>query len=183
MKKLLIVAIVGVLVILIFMLSRDKSLAPTSQQQPVLQQSQPAQTKSQPVATEQPTAQQAQPAPEPVAKQSNDKKTMELEIKTTQEGSGAAVKAGDTVGVLYTGKLQDGTVFDASVKHGNQPFEFTVGAGMVIKGWDQGLLGAKVGEKRTLTIPGDLAYGPNGIPGTIPPNATLIFDIEVLSIK
>lgn len=115
--------------------------------------------------------------------QTNQQKTMGLEIKTTQEGIGAVVKTGDTVSVLYTGKLMDGTVFDASIKHGNQPFEFTVGAGMVIKGWDQGLLGAKVGEKRTLTIPGDLAYGPGGIPGTIPPNATLIFDIEVLAIK
>ena len=109
---------------------------------------------------------------------------MGLDIKTTHEGTGTqAVKAGDTVDVLYTGKLQDGTIFDASANHGNQPFEFTVGAGQVIKGWDQGLLGMKVGEKRTLTIPGDLAYGANGIPGTIPPNATLIFDIEVLSIK
>src|SRR6266567_3300893 len=108
---------------------------------------------------------------------------MGLDIKTTQEGTGAAVKAGDTVSVLYTGKLMDGTVFDASSKHGNQPFDFQVGAGMVIKGWDQGLVGAKVGEKRTLTIPSDLAYGPQGIPGTIPGGATLIFDVEVLAIK
>jgi FKBP-type peptidyl-prolyl cis-trans isomerase len=108
---------------------------------------------------------------------------MGLDIKTTQQGTGAAVKAGDTVDVKYTGKLTDGTVFDSTDKHGGQPFSFTVGGGQVIKGWDQGLLGMKVGEKRTLTIPGDLAYGPQGIPGVIPPNATLIFDIELVSIK
>lgn len=113
----------------------------------------------------------------------NQQKSMELQIQTTQEGTGEAVKAGDKVSVLYTGKLEDGTVFDASSKHGNQPFEFTVGAGMVIKGWDQGLLGAKVGEKRSLTIPSDLAYGPQGIPGVIPGGATLVFEVEVLAIK
>ena len=126
----------------------------------------------------------AQAQAQPADNSTNNATTMGLQIKTTTPGTGTAVvKAGDTVSVLYTGKLQDGTVFDASSKHGNQPFDFTVGQGMVIKGWDQGLLGAKVGEKRTLTIPGDLAYGPQGIPGTIPPNATLIFDVEVLSIK
>lgn len=135
------------------------------------------------------TASQAQVQPQQQAQtqqtnnSTNNQKTMGLQIKTTKEGTGAAVKTGDTVSVLYTGKLEDGTVFDASSKHGNQPFDFQVGAGMVIKGWDQGLVGAKVGEERTLTIPGDLAYGPQGIPGVIPANATLIFDVQVLAIK
>ena len=135
-------------------------------------------------ATSTEPAQTSQPA-EPTDNSTNSTPTpMALDIKTTQPGTGdAVVKAGSDVTVLYTGMLQDGTVFDASSKHGNQPFDFTVGQGMVIKGWDQGLLGAKVGEKRTLTIPGDLAYGAQGIPGTIPPNATLIFDVQVVSIK
>lgn len=112
------------------------------------------------------------------------KKIMELEIKTTQPGTGdREVKAGDTVSVQYTGKLTDGTVFDSTSKRNNEPFAFTVGAGQVIKGWDQGLLGAKVGEKRTLTIPSDMGYGAAGAGGVIPPNATLVFDIEVVSIK
>jgi FKBP-type peptidyl-prolyl cis-trans isomerase len=116
--------------------------------------------------------------------QTNENKPMQLEIKTTQEGTGdRVVKAGDTVSVQYTGKLEDGTKFDSSYDHGGQPFSFTVGAGQVIKGWDEGLLGAKVGEKRTLTIPSDLGYGANGAGAAIPPNATLIFDIEIVSIK
>jgi FKBP-type peptidyl-prolyl cis-trans isomerase len=116
--------------------------------------------------------------------QTNENKPMQLEIKTTQEGTGdRVVKAGDTVSVQYTGKLEDGTKFDSSYDHGGQPFSFTVGAGQVIKGWDEGLLGAKVGEKRTLTIPSDLGYGANGAGAAIPPNATLIFDVEVVSIK
>lgn len=108
---------------------------------------------------------------------------MGLEIKTTEEGMGErAVKSGDTIKVHYTGKLVDGTVFDSSVSRG-VPFEFQVGAGMVIQGWEQGFLGAKVGEKRTLTIPSELGYGSRGAGGVIPPNATLIFDVEVVGIK
>jgi FKBP-type peptidyl-prolyl cis-trans isomerase len=99
-----------------------------------------------------------------------------------QEGAGEGVRGMQTVSVDYRGMLTDGKVFDESYKRGQQ-FSFTVGAGMVIKGWDEGLLGMKVGEKRRLTIPGDLAYGPNGIPGVIPANATLVFDIELHSIK
>ncbi len=114
----------------------------------------------------------------------SNNKNMQLEIKTTQEGTGdRVVKAGDKISVLYTGKLEDGSVFDASSLHGGTPFDFTVGQGMVIKGWDQGLLGAKVGEKRTLTIPGDLGYGAQGYPPKIPANATLIFDVELVSFK
>lgn len=114
----------------------------------------------------------------------SNNKVMELQIKTTQEGTGdRVVKNGDTISVLYTGKLMDGTVFDASSKNGGTPFGFTVGKGNVIKGWDQGLLGAKVGEKRTLTIPSELGYGKQGYPPKIPGNATLIFEVELVSIK
>ncbi len=103
-----------------------------------------------------------------------------VKIEDTQPGTGAAAKDGDQITVNYTGKLQDGTVFDSSV--GKTPFQFTLGAGQVIPGWDQGLLGMKVGGKRTLTIPPSLAYGEQGAGGVIPPNATLIFDVELISI-
>ena len=96
-------------------------------------------------------------------------------------GTGAEVKNGDTVSVHYVGTLQDGTEFDNSNKRG-APFEFTVGGGQVIKGWEEGLVGMKVGGQRILVIPPDKAYGENGI-GPIPPNATLVFAIELLEIK
>ncbi len=105
----------------------------------------------------------------------------------TANAQGAdAVKSGDTVSVNYTGKLQDGTVFDSNVDPKFQhvePFTFTVGAGQVIPGWDKGIVGMKVGEKKTLTIPPADAYGASGIPGVIPANATLIFDVEVTGIN
>jgi FKBP-type peptidyl-prolyl cis-trans isomerase len=97
-------------------------------------------------------------------------------------GTGAEAKKGDTVSVLYTGTLTDGTVFDASSKHNNQPFSFTLGAGQVIEGWDIGVVGMKVGGKRELTIPPELGYGARGAGNTIPPNATLHFSIELLSV-
>ena len=87
---------------------------------------------------------------------------------------------GKTLSVNYTGKLENGTVFDTSV--GKQPFEFMLGAGQVIPGWDQGLRGMKVGGKRTLTIPPSLAYGEHAV-GDIPANSTLIFEVELLDVK
>ena len=92
------------------------------------------------------------------------------------------MKSGDTVTVHYVGTLTDGSEFDSSRKHG-QPFTFEVGKGRVIKGWDQGLVGMKVGGRRKLTIPSDLAYGDRGMSTVIPPKSTLLFDIELLSIK
>ncbi len=105
-----------------------------------------------------------------------------LGIKDVTVGTGRAVKAGDKVKVHYVGTLPDGTEFDQSKKHG-APFSFEVGTGRVIKGWDQGLVGMKVGGKRKLTIPPDLAYGDRGVPGAIPPKSTLLFDIELLAIE
>ncbi|KAK4222985.1 hypothetical protein QBC38DRAFT_488654 [Podospora fimiseda] len=105
-----------------------------------------------------------------------------LQVEVTQEGSGVETKRGDTIDVHYTGTLTDGKKFDSS-RDRNSPLTFTVGSGQVIKGWDEGLLGMKVGEKRILTIAPALGYGARGVGGVIPPNATLIFDTELVAIK
>lgn len=113
----------------------------------------------------------------------NNNKPMELGIKTIKEGTGdRVVKSGDTISVHYTGKLEDGTKFDSSIDRGT-PFTFSIGQGQVIQGWEQGLLGMKVGKKRVLTIPSELGYGARGAGNAIPPDATLIFDVELMSIK
>jgi FKBP-type peptidyl-prolyl cis-trans isomerase len=96
-------------------------------------------------------------------------------------GKGAEAKTGDKVSVHYVGTLPDGKEFDSSRKRG-QPFVFTLGQGRVIRGWDQGVVGMKVGGKRKLVIPPALAYGPNGMPPAIPPNATLNFEVELMEI-
>jgi FKBP-type peptidyl-prolyl cis-trans isomerase len=95
-------------------------------------------------------------------------------------------KTGDTVSMNYTGRLENGVVFDSNVDpkfNHVEPFVFTLGAGQVIAGWDKGIIGMKIGEKKTLTLPPQDAYGANGIPGVIPPNSTLIFDVELIGIK
>ncbi len=108
-------------------------------------------------------------------------KLQDMIIEDVVIGTGAEVKAGDTVSVHYIGTLQDGYEFDNSNKRG-EPFEFVVGAGRVIKGWDEGLLGMKVGGQRILVIPPEMAYGKDGI-GPIPGNATLVFAINLLEVK
>jgi FKBP-type peptidyl-prolyl cis-trans isomerase len=108
-----------------------------------------------------------------------------VKITVLKEGTGAVAADGDTVSMNYTGKFENGTAFDSNVdpkfQH-VQPFVFTIGAGQVIKGWDSGIAGMKVGEKRNLTIQPDYAYGERG-QGSIPPNTTLTFDVELLGIK
>jgi peptidylprolyl isomerase len=104
-----------------------------------------------------------------------------LQYRDVVVGKGAQPKEGDTVVVNYTGRFTNGKIFDTSV--GKRPFEFKLGRGEVIKGWDEGVASMHVGGKRKLVIPPDLAYGAGGYPGVIPPNSTLTFDVELLNIK
>ena len=104
-----------------------------------------------------------------------------VKIEVLKEGTGEASKVGDTLTVDYTGTLENGTQFDSSI--GRAPFSFTLGENRVIQGWEQGMLNMKVGEKRRLTIPSSLGYGASGAGGVIPPNATLIFEVELLKIN
>ncbi len=105
-----------------------------------------------------------------------------LEYIEVEVGTGAQAVAGKTVAVHYTGKFQDGKVFDSSVSRG-EPIEFQLGRGNVIQGWDEGIALMKVGGKAQLIIPPALAYGERGAGGVIPPNATLVFDVELVSVK
>jgi len=105
-----------------------------------------------------------------------------MRIEKLASGNGAAAKNGDTVTVHYTGWLTDGTKFDSSVDR-DDPFAFVLGNGQVIRGWDEGVAAMRVGDKARLTIPPELAYGESGYPDLIPPNATLIFEVELLSIS
>jgi FKBP-type peptidyl-prolyl cis-trans isomerase len=106
----------------------------------------------------------------------------QMGMVTLTAGKGDVAKAGDRVSVHYVGTLSDGSKFDSS-RDRNQPFQFVLGQGQVIKGWDQGVAGMKVGEKRKLTIPPAMAYGPMGRPPKIPPNSTLVFEVELLAIN
>ena len=105
-----------------------------------------------------------------------------LKYYDIKAGTGETATSGKTVRVHYTGWLTNGKKFDSSVDR-NQPFEFGLGRGMVIKGWDEGVAGMKIGGKRQLHIPPELGYGARGAGGVIPPNATLIFDVELLGVK
>ena len=129
---------------------------------------------------ETPAAEAPAPTQAPPGPKSED--VTELKIEDIKKGTGAEAKAGDTVTVHYTGWLTDGTKFDSSLDSG-QPFSFPLGAGRVISGWDEGVVGMKVGGKRRLTIPPAMAYGEQGSPPVIPPNATLVFDVELLGVE
>lgn len=119
----------------------------------------------------------AKPSTEVVSTTASGLKIIELQI-----GNGAEAKAGQKVSVHYSGFLEDGQKFDSSLDRG-QPFDFKLGAGQVIKGWDEGVAGMKVGGKRRLIIPSKLGYGERGAGGAIPPNATLVFEVELLGVQ
>ena len=135
-------------------------------------------------------AQEPKPTPAPGAEKTSESKMTKtpsgLEYQDIKVGDGASPQKGQTVSVHYTGWLWEngakGKKFDSSIDRG-QPITFPVGTGRVIKGWDEGLMTMKVGGKRILVIPPDLAYGPSGRPPVIPPNSTLMFEVELLEIK
>lgn len=106
----------------------------------------------------------------------------QLSIENIRPGTGTEAVAGKTVSVHYVGTLTDGSKFDSS-RDRSEAFKFKLGAGQVIKGWDQGVAGMKVGEVRKLTIPHELAYGERGYPPVIPPRATLVFEVELLDVR
>ena len=171
---------VGALVILAAGCSQSE--APKQDQQPAAAATPQAATATAPATN---ATQPAAPAPGPsssVATPRPSAPSGELQIEDKTVGTGDEAVAGKNVTVHYTGWLTDGTKFDSSKDHG-QPFTFQLGAGQVIKGWDQGVLGMKVGGTRKLTIPPSLGYGANGAGGTIPPNATLVFEVELLGVN
>ena len=121
------------------------------------------------------------PEPEPVKVERKSPVVAEFKKDDVVVGTGKEAKTGDKVKVHYTGTLANGTQFDSS--KGKDPFGFTLGKGEVIKGWDDGVVGMKIGGKRKLTIPYALGYGEKGNPPTIPPKATLLFDVELLEVE
>lgn len=136
-------------------------------------------TESPPPPAPEKTAEKPKPAaPAPTA--SSDAKLVTEDLVV---GTGETAEAGDNLSMKYTGTLLDGTEFDSTAKHGDQPFKFQLGAGRVIRGWDQGIVGMKVGGKRKLTIPPDLGYGSRGAGAQIPPNSTLVFVVELIGVE
>lgn len=131
--------------------------------------------------TEQPAATDAAQTTAAPATAQTSASDIKVEIVDSVVGKGAEAVNGKSITVHYTGTLKDGTKFDSSVDR-KEPFTFSLGAGQVIKGWEQGIVGMKVGGKRKLTIPSELAYGANAV-GAIPANSTLIFDVELLEVK
>ena len=162
-------------VVLLALSSIGRSAPPATNPTPLPPALPNTQTQPQPQA-------QAPAAQQPSANTDMTTTASGLQFSDSVVGTGAQPQAGQTVIVHYTGYLDNGTVFDSSVKS-NQPLEFVLGTGSVIRGWDEGIASMKVGGKRKLVIPPQLAYGDRGSSGVIPPNARLTFDVELLGIK
>lgn len=160
----------------------QQSQAPTPPEEEVVAVQTEEEIETSPEGEENSATESTSEAPAESTSEAVEEATTLQEIDLT-EGTGKEAKSGDTVSVHYKGTLTDGTQFDASYDRG-QPFTFNLGAGQVIQGWDEGVVGMKEGGKRKLIIPGDLAYGPNPPPGApIPPNATLVFEVELLDVN
>jgi peptidylprolyl isomerase len=164
--------------------SAADKFAETAEQQAKTQASTPAETTTAPTATKvTPSSGERDLATKPKIPKADGAAPKTLKVEDLIEGKGAAAKSGDKVSVRYVGVLYNNNKeFDSSWKRGKAPFEVTLGQGQVIQGWDQGLIGMKVGGRRRLTIPPDLAYGAQGQPPTIPANSTLVFDVDLTKI-
>jgi len=164
--------------------SAADQFAKTAEQQAKTQANTPAETTPAPTATKvTPSAGERDIATKPKIPKASGAAPKTLKVEDLIEGKGPAAKAGDKVAVRYVGVLfNNNKEFDSSWKRGKAPFELTLGQGQVIQGWDQGLVGMKVGGRRRLTIPPDLAYGAQGQPPTIPANSTLVFDVDLTKI-
>jgi peptidylprolyl isomerase len=158
--------------------------AQTAEQQAKTQTAAPDTTTTAPTATKvAPSSGEKDIATKPKIPKQTGKAPTSLKVEDLIEGTGPAAKAGDKISVRYVGVLYDNNKeFDSSWKRGKAPFQLTLGQGQVIPGWDHGLLGMKVGGRRRLTIPPDLAYGAQGQPPTIPANSTLVFDVDLTKI-
>ena len=164
--------------------SAADKFAETAAKQAKTQASTPAETTPAPTATKvTPSSGEADIAKKPKIPKASGAAPKALKVEDLIEGKGAAAKSGDKISVRYVGNLYDtNKEFDSSWKRGKAPFELTLGQGQVIQGWDQGLIGMKVGGRRRLTIPPDLAYGAQGQPPTIPANSTLVFDVDLTKV-
>jgi len=164
--------------------SEADKFARTAEQQAKTQASAPAQTTPTVAPTKAtPSAGERDIATKPTIPKATGAAPTTLKVEDLIEGKGAAAKAGDKIGVRYVGVLyKNNKEFDSSWKRGKAPFELTLGQGQVIPGWDQGLVGMKVGGRRRLTIPPNLAYGAQGQPPSIPPNSTLVFDVDLTKV-
>lgn len=183
-KSIIGIIIVVIIIVLIVVWLRKTPATPATptapaDTTPAVTSTTPAPATSAPMETTNPAVSAPASQGKPISTTTKDG----MKIEVTKEGTGPAITSGQTAVMLYTGKLADGSVFDSTANHGNQPFSFSLGAGQVIKGWDEGIVGMKVGEERTLIIPATLGYGANGYPPVIPANATLTFDVTLVGIK
>jgi FKBP-type peptidyl-prolyl cis-trans isomerase len=164
--------------------SEADKFARTAEQQAKTQAAAPAETTPAPTPTKvAPSAGERNISTKPKIPKASGAAPKSLKVEDLIEGKGAAAKSGDKISVRYVGVLfNNNKEFDSSWKRGKAPFQLTLGQGQVIQGWDQGLIGMKVGGRRRLTIPPDLAYGAQGQPPTIPANSTLVFDVDLTKI-